>query len=223
MKKFLCFVLVLSAIFFTGCDNSKKMTVKSATYDDSLKISIKADKIDSGGNHYTFKTDYTLVQIKEIIDNITLEVGTITSTIYNNDYLIIEKVIPIGKINYYMIADLKRNESKPWYYFSSMSTFINETTNILIPYHYIMTDSDAASQGLYFNIDENKSYEVVGCKEDIFNFYTKVNIFEITSDDNSILINVKDNGDIYGAHTTSSFTITFKNENDKLYAVYKTV
>ncbi len=230
MKKLLIGIsifMLFDTIGLAACDGSTKNARTNALiYDDSLTLKF-IKKATAAGDYQTFSSELSLSELKTEVDAIELEVGTLTSEIVNERFLLVEKLIPFDKVNYYLIADItKTTESDSFrYHFSPCYSSFEEGNDpddkkyiVHVPHHYFVFDPDADYP---LEIQYDTPYELTGTKDDIFEFYNKVSIYDVTDEDNRIVVDVKDDAEIAGRHTKADVVIYFEEEEGKVFARYK--
>lgn len=226
MKKL--FVLLIACVYlFSACDGSVKNPRENALiYDDYLQLDFIKEATPAG-DHTIFNCELSLEEIKVKIDNIKLEIGTITSNIINDRFLLIEKLVPLDKVNYYLIADVTKNTDSDnrHYNFSACSSsfsagsYPDQTHYIIhVPHHYFIFDEN---DDYPLTIRADVAYELTGTKQDIFDFYNKIKIYDVENEADCIKVKIKADAEIYGKHTKTDFVIYFEENDGKSFAHYK--
>lgn len=226
MKK-LFLLLIACVCLFSACDSSvKNPRVKALIYDDYLQLDF-IKKATSAGDYKTFYSELSLEEIKVKVNNIKPKIGSITSNIINDRFLLIEKFVPLDKVNYYLIVDDTKNtdSGNHHYNFSACSasfstgSYSDKTYYIIhAPHHYFVFDEN---NDYPFDIRADIPYELTGTKQDIFDFYNKIKIYDVVNETNRIKVTLKDDVEIFGRHTKTDFVIYFEENDGKSFASYK--
>lgn len=217
-------LFILLLFILIGCGggkNSKVITANSILNDDSLEFKLKVSNYVYAGDHVTFYSDKNIEQFKHFVDHYTYKEAILSTEIVNDSFLMIDKINADGEIYKYMIAKVGESNDKKYnlYHFSSPSSILDDNTTVFIPHHLIKPDN---IDHIYFQVTNNKKYEMTGSKEDIFRYYDDIFIYDVTKTDNSIIVNINENKVLSGDHTKNHFTIVFSNENGKDFLIYQT-
>ena len=226
MKKLFVLLLVCVCCFY-ACDGSAKAPhVNALIYDDYLKLDF-IKKSTPTGDYTIFYSELSLEEIKVKVNNIKPKIGSITSNIINDRFLLIEKLVPLDKVNYYLIVDVAKNTDSDnhRYNFSACSasfstgSYPDETHyTIHTPHHYFVFDEN---DDYPLTIRADIPYELTGMQQDIFDFYNKIKIYDIVNETNCIKVNIKDDMETFGRHTKTDFVIYFEENDSKTFVRYK--
>ncbi len=232
MKKLsLVAIAILTVVFMSGAafscggsQNVRSVRAYSMLYeDDYLEIKIKARKAAGPTQYFTSETIIT--GIERILDETEPEVGTITTKLYQDRFLLIERTIPTDKFDYYLIADRTKDdgETRSYFFAPPATEFLDDDGTLFkffVPYHLFVYDPDLPQ---FFEADFDKRYEMAGTKQDVSDFYNKVNIYDVTDETDRISIAISDAGENaeISEIAADGFAIYFEEENGKTFANFK--
>ena len=121
-----------------------------------------------------------------------------------------------------MIAKIgeSKDDNNNWYYFSDLSANLGRENVVLFPHQYFQIVNN---QGLFFNVNLNEKYEMIGSTEDIFEFYHSSGLYDVFKVKIGIEVHLKEDINLTGRHTKNSFKIMFISAGDKQFAVYTVI
>ena len=213
MKKHPVFCLALIACLsnLAACDSqTDKLYADCMVCEDSLILDFATDKMYAGGHQTNFSTEMSAVEMKRQIDNMTVEGGDITATVYGN-YVFLEKKTADGKTHYYLIDPIVGTDTS--YNFSApCNSFRGET--ILIPFHLLEMKHMNAGELDY--IMEKIPYKLLYDKTELLAFYENLGIYNIEDGGEIIRVSLKEDVSVIkksGYHTRCNFLISFEEKN----------
>lgn len=202
MKKKIILVLLIICIVFvtTACDcSTKKLKFRSICSDDLFELPFKPDKAIRGGDHTTFTSKYSLIEMKNLISG-----DNIKSEIFREEFLLITKTLENRKDYYYVAKIFGVNR-----FVFMQPAEITDNGYFLVPFHLLDLNVSMIDENFeFYSFPFDTEHKTNSKKEDIKSFYEDAGIFDIVENNSSIKIKAKENIFV-NRHTLSACEISF--------------
>lgn len=217
------FIIILSLfLLLNGCGgkrNYNTMFSISVINGEILSVPLYITNAYQEPEFIYYNCSKSLSDTKKIIDRLSNGHTLISSNLISNKYLLIEK-IKDSKLDYYMIIDTAKeaeSDTKEYCFFNLAGKIDWSNKSFLIPYHLFNDDIRTNLKSYHYDngFDVEKQYEITGTKEDFYNFYNKIDVLNVTQNEDKIFIKVKEDAETIKKFAKYDFFISFYETDSK--------